>query len=70
MLIFLAVWAEGPLGFGLLMSCRIVQAFQLYNIFVRYMNIFLKSKKLINALLSPKTLADSFNIYKLIHAIL
>ncbi|KZV14971.1 regulator of G-protein signaling 1-like [Dorcoceras hygrometricum] len=30
-----AVWGEGPLGFGLLMSCRITQAFQLYNIFVR-----------------------------------
>ncbi|CAL5396021.1 unnamed protein product [Camellia sinensis] len=30
-----AVWVEGPLGFGLLLSCRIVQAFQLYNIFVR-----------------------------------
>ncbi|KAI3452634.1 hypothetical protein Pfo_009298 [Paulownia fortunei] len=30
-----AVWVEGPLGFGLLLSCRILQAFQLYNIFVR-----------------------------------
>ncbi|XP_008796039.2 regulator of G-protein signaling 1 isoform X2 [Phoenix dactylifera] len=30
-----AVWAEGPLGFGLLMSCRIVQAFQLYHVFVK-----------------------------------
>ncbi|KAH7858818.1 hypothetical protein Vadar_028384 [Vaccinium darrowii] len=30
-----AVWVEGPLGFGLLLSCRIVQAFQLYYIFVR-----------------------------------
>ncbi|KAE9454182.1 hypothetical protein C3L33_13916, partial [Rhododendron williamsianum] len=29
------VWVEGPLGFGLLLSCRIVQAFQLYFIFVR-----------------------------------
>ncbi|KAK4789434.1 hypothetical protein SAY86_016738 [Trapa natans] len=28
-----AVWIEGPLGFGLLLSCRIVQAFQLYFIF-------------------------------------
>lgn len=26
----LTVWVEGPLGFGLLLSCRIVQAFQLY----------------------------------------
>ncbi|XP_010502507.1 PREDICTED: regulator of G-protein signaling 1 [Camelina sativa] len=30
-----AVWIEGPLGFGLLMSCRITQAFQLYFIFVK-----------------------------------
>ncbi|KAK1576171.1 hypothetical protein Q3G72_011487 [Acer saccharum] len=30
-----AAWVEGPLGFGLLLSCRIAQAFQLYNIFVR-----------------------------------
>ncbi|WZZ74020.1 hypothetical protein YC2023_085390 [Brassica napus] len=30
-----AVWVEGPLGFGLLMSCRITQAFQLYFIFVK-----------------------------------
>ncbi|KAL0372322.1 UNVERIFIED_CONTAM: Regulator of G-protein signaling 1 [Sesamum calycinum] len=30
-----AVWIEGPLGFGLLLSSRIVQAFQLYNIFVK-----------------------------------
>ncbi|KAI5679308.1 hypothetical protein M9H77_10258 [Catharanthus roseus] len=30
-----AVWVEGPLGFGLLLSCRILQAFQLYYIFVK-----------------------------------
>nr|KJB50303.1 hypothetical protein B456_008G162700 [Gossypium raimondii] len=30
-----AVWLEGPLGFGLLMSCRIAQAFQLYYVFVK-----------------------------------
>ncbi|XP_024933877.3 regulator of G-protein signaling 1 [Ziziphus jujuba] len=30
-----AVWVEGPLGFGLLLSCRISQAFQLYYIFVK-----------------------------------
>ncbi|BAB01073.1 unnamed protein product [Arabidopsis thaliana] len=29
------LWIEGPLGFGLLMSCRITQAFQLYFIFVK-----------------------------------
>ncbi|KAE8724540.1 Regulator of G-protein signaling 1 [Hibiscus syriacus] len=30
-----AVWLEGPLGFGLLLSCRIAQAFQLYYVFVK-----------------------------------
>ncbi|XP_065873796.1 regulator of G-protein signaling 1 isoform X2 [Euphorbia lathyris] len=30
-----AVWFEGPLGFGLLLSSRITQAFQLYYIFVK-----------------------------------
>ncbi|XWS63775.1 hypothetical protein CRYUN_Cryun06bG0130700 [Craigia yunnanensis] len=30
-----AVWIEGPLGFGLLMSCRIAQVFQLYYVFVK-----------------------------------
>ncbi|OMO81493.1 Regulator of G protein signaling [Corchorus olitorius] len=30
-----AVWVEGPLGFGLLMSCRIAQVFQLYFVFVK-----------------------------------
>ncbi|XP_022726642.1 regulator of G-protein signaling 1 [Durio zibethinus] len=29
------VWVEGPLGFGLLMSCRIAQVFQLYYVFVK-----------------------------------
>ncbi|XVE74882.1 hypothetical protein DITRI_Ditri12bG0054100 [Diplodiscus trichospermus] len=30
-----AAWVEGPLGFGLLMSCRIAQVFQLYYVFVK-----------------------------------
>ncbi|KAM1303723.1 hypothetical protein ACFX13_021661 [Malus domestica] len=30
-----AVWIGAPLGFGLLLSCRISQAFQLYYIFVK-----------------------------------
>ncbi|XP_059445310.1 regulator of G-protein signaling 1 [Corylus avellana] len=30
-----AVWIEGPFGFGLLLSCRTTQAFQLYYIFVK-----------------------------------
>ncbi|XP_027336409.1 regulator of G-protein signaling 1 [Abrus precatorius] len=29
------VWGEGPLGFGLLLSCRITQASQLYFVFVK-----------------------------------
>ncbi|KAB2609859.1 regulator of G-protein signaling 1 [Pyrus ussuriensis x Pyrus communis] len=32
---FWGVWIEAPLGFGLLLSCRISQAFQLYYIFVK-----------------------------------
>lgn len=32
---FWAVWVEGPFGFGLLLSCRIAQAFHLYNVFVK-----------------------------------
>ncbi|KAK9675475.1 hypothetical protein RND81_11G009400 [Saponaria officinalis] len=30
-----AVWAEGPFGFGLLLSCRIVQVYHLYFVFVK-----------------------------------
>ncbi|XP_021746550.1 regulator of G-protein signaling 1-like isoform X1 [Chenopodium quinoa] len=30
-----AVWLEGPFGFGLLLSCRIVQVYHLYFIFVK-----------------------------------
>lgn len=30
-----AVWVVGPLGFGLLFSCRIVQAYKLYYIFIK-----------------------------------
>jgi hypothetical protein len=37
-----AVWIEGPLGFGLLMSCRITQAFQLYFIFVKWGSMLIK----------------------------
>ncbi|KNA20683.1 hypothetical protein SOVF_049790 isoform A [Spinacia oleracea] len=32
---FWAVWLEGPFGFGLLLSCRIVQVYHLYFIFVK-----------------------------------
>ncbi|MFQ6637379.1 hypothetical protein Gotur_013517 [Gossypium turneri] len=34
-----SVWLEGPLGFGLLMSCRIAQAFQLYYVFVKFFKV-------------------------------
>lgn len=30
-----AIWVEGPFGFGLLLSCRILQVYQLYFIFVK-----------------------------------
>ncbi|KAL8224545.1 hypothetical protein R6Q57_020020 [Mikania cordata] len=30
-----AVWVNGPLGFGLLLSCRIIQAAHLYYVFVK-----------------------------------
>ncbi|OVA17600.1 Regulator of G protein signaling [Macleaya cordata] len=30
-----AGWFEGPFGFGLLMSCRFIQAFKLYHLFVK-----------------------------------
>ncbi|XP_073306212.1 regulator of G-protein signaling 1-like isoform X1 [Primulina huaijiensis] len=55
-----AVWAEGPLGFGLLMSCRIVQAFQLYNIFVRRRLPPIRSYIFLPLLLLPWTVAASF----------
>ncbi|KAF5746514.1 hypothetical protein HS088_TW06G00685 [Tripterygium wilfordii] len=32
---FWAGWVEGPFGFGLLLACRIAQAYQLYCIFVK-----------------------------------
>ncbi|PPD80070.1 hypothetical protein GOBAR_DD22994 [Gossypium barbadense] len=35
LVVVLLLWVEGPLGFGLLMSCRIAQAFQLYYAFVK-----------------------------------
>ncbi|KAM0062423.1 putative RGS domain-containing protein [Helianthus debilis subsp. tardiflorus] len=30
-----AVWVNGPLGFGLLLSCRLIQAAHLYSVFVK-----------------------------------
>ncbi|XP_058093840.1 regulator of G-protein signaling 1 isoform X2 [Magnolia sinica] len=48
-----AVWVEGPLGFGLLMSCRIVQAFQLYHLFVKRRLPPIKSCILLPMILLP-----------------
>ncbi|XP_068667235.1 regulator of G-protein signaling 1 isoform X2 [Aristolochia californica] len=50
---FWAVWLEGPLGFGLLMCCRIVQAFQLYFLFVRRCLPPVKSYILLPLILLP-----------------
>lgn len=48
-----AVWGEGPLGFGLLLSCRITQAFQLYFIFVKRRLPLIRSFLLIPLILFP-----------------
>ncbi|XP_004502347.1 regulator of G-protein signaling 1 isoform X2 [Cicer arietinum] len=48
-----AVWGEGPLGFGLLLSCRITQAFQLYFIFVKRRLPLIRSFFLIPLILFP-----------------
>lgn len=48
-----AVWGEGPFGFGLLMSCRIVQAFQLYYLFVKRRLPPIKSRILLPLILLP-----------------
>ncbi|XP_073032854.1 regulator of G-protein signaling 1-like isoform X2 [Primulina eburnea] len=55
-----AVWAEGPLGFGLLMSCRIAQVFQLYNIFVRRRLPPVRSYIFLPLLLLPWIVAATF----------
>nr|AFK33753.1 unknown [Medicago truncatula] len=48
-----AVWGEGPLGFGLLLSSRITQAFQLYFIFVKRRLPLIRSFLLIPLILLP-----------------
>lgn len=48
-----AVWFEGPLGFGLLLSCRVTQAFQLYYIFVKRRLPPISSYIFLPAILSP-----------------
>ncbi|CAN0929305.1 Regulator of G-protein signaling 1 [Linum grandiflorum] len=47
------VWFEGPLGFGLILSCRIAQAFQLYFIFVKRRLSPLKSYVFLPLVLLP-----------------
>ncbi|KAK7306204.1 hypothetical protein VNO77_44130 [Canavalia gladiata] len=47
------VWGEGPLGFGLLMSCRITQASQLYFIFVKRRLPLIRSYFLLPLILLP-----------------
>ncbi|XP_062182064.1 regulator of G-protein signaling 1-like [Phragmites australis] len=48
-----AVWAEGPFGFGLLMSCRIVQGFQLYHVFVKHRLSPIRSSIMLLVILLP-----------------
>ncbi|KAM5568050.1 regulator of G-protein signaling 1 [Rosa sericea] len=48
-----AVWIEAPLGFGLLLSCRISQAFQLYYIFVKRCLPPIRSYVFLPLILSP-----------------
>ncbi|CAN1838538.1 Regulator of G-protein signaling 1 [Linum perenne] len=52
-IMFLAVWFEGPLGFGLILSCRIAQTFQLYFIFVKRRLSPLKSYVFLPLVLLP-----------------
>nr|XP_027096920.1 regulator of G-protein signaling 1-like [Coffea arabica] len=53
-----AVWIEGPLGFGLLLSCRIVQAFQLYYIFVKRRMPPIRSHIFLPLILLPWTIGS------------
>ncbi|XP_047307509.1 regulator of G-protein signaling 1 isoform X2 [Impatiens glandulifera] len=48
-----AGWIEGPFGFGLLLSCRLVQAFHLYYIFVRRRLPPIRSYALLPSILLP-----------------
>lgn len=54
------VWIEGPLGFGLLMSCRTAQAFQLYYIFVRKHLPPIRSYVFLPLVLMPWLIAATF----------
>ncbi|KAK7312017.1 hypothetical protein RJT34_10557 [Clitoria ternatea] len=47
------VWVEGPLGFGLLLSCRITQASQLYFIFVKRRLPLIRSYMFLPLILLP-----------------
>lgn len=55
------VWLEGPCGFGLLMSCRIAQAYRLYFLFVKKRLPVIKSYQLILLILLPWLGAAAFS---------
>ncbi|CAK9172370.1 unnamed protein product [Ilex paraguariensis] len=55
-----AVWVEGPLGFGLLLSCRIVQACQLYYIFVKRRLPTIRSYILLPLIILPWIAGSAF----------
>ncbi|KAJ0977325.1 hypothetical protein J5N97_012799 [Dioscorea zingiberensis] len=48
-----AVWVEGPFGFGLLLSCRITQAFKLYHMFVKRRFPPVRSRVLLPLIILP-----------------
>ncbi|XP_020527667.1 regulator of G-protein signaling 1 isoform X1 [Amborella trichopoda] len=55
-----AVWGEGPCGFGLLLSCRILQAYHLYYLFVKRRLPPLNSRILLPLILLPWIAAAAF----------
>ncbi|XP_074274350.1 regulator of G-protein signaling 1 [Silene latifolia] len=48
-----AVWAEGPFGFGMLLSCRIVQVYHLYFVFVKKRLPAIRSRFFLPLILLP-----------------
>ncbi|KAL1289892.1 hypothetical protein AAHE18_20G090700 [Arachis hypogaea] len=56
---FWAVWVEGPLGFGLMLSCRITQACQLYFIFVKRRLPLIRTYFFLPLILLPWVVASS-----------
>ncbi|KAL9246549.1 hypothetical protein vseg_020067 [Gypsophila vaccaria] len=63
-----AVWAEEPFGFGLLLSCRIVQVYHLYFVFVKKRLPQIRSRFFLPLILLPWIAAAScIHIKKLLN---